>query len=98
MRSLFAASLLVLGIIVSVHGDDSDSLPADEQTLKAASLGTDGPALIEFFKKNSLTEADRENIRQLIKKLGDKNFRVREKASADLVSQGPRAIALLRPA
>jgi hypothetical protein len=71
---------------------------ADEQTLKAANLGTDGPALLEFFRSHTLTDADREQVRRLIGQLGDDDFDVREKASADLVKLGPKVMGLLRPA
>jgi hypothetical protein len=82
----------------SSSGSDADSLTNDERTLRTARVGTDGPALLDFLRKQILTDADRERIQLLIKHLGDDAFRVREKASAELATLGPRAIPLLRPA
>jgi hypothetical protein len=102
MRCPLTVSLLTLGLLVSWRGYaadmDADSTAADEQTLRAAKLGTDGPALLDFFRKHTLTESDRERLQRLVKELGDKSFRAREKASAELVEQGAKAISVLRPA
>jgi hypothetical protein len=102
MRRRFAASLLFLGLIVSGIGfaraADPDRLADDEQTVRAAGAGTDGPALLDFLRKNTLTDADRRRIVLLVRQLGDDDFDVREKASADLVGFGARAVAFLRPA
>src|SRR5262245_31172892 len=71
---------------------------ADERVLREAHIGTDGPALLAFFKKRIVSSADREKIAVLIKNLGDDEFQVREKASADLIALGGRAEAQLREA
>jgi hypothetical protein len=94
----FVTFLFVLGMVVSgVHsGTDVDSLAADEQLLKAAKLGTDGPALLDFFRKRTLTDADCEQIRRLIERLGDDDFGVREKARAEVLRLGPKTSPLLR--
>jgi hypothetical protein len=102
MRSRCVATLLLLGLFAGGHGSagepDPDSLQADERALEAAKLGTDGPALLKFLRKQILVEADQERIALLVKQLGDDAFNVREKASAELAALGPRAIPLLRPA
>ena len=94
MHHYSIASLIVLGLFLSALGSaraaEPDSTAADEQTLKAANLGTDGPALLDFFRKRTPTEANVKRITLLIKQLGDDSFAVREKASAELVSIGPR--------
>lgn len=100
MRFHCATSLLVLGVLVfgRCSGADADTVTSDEQMLRAANLLTDGPALLGFFRKHTLTDADRERIQLLIKQLGDRAFRAREKAGGDLVDLGPKTIPLLRPA
>ena len=101
VRRAFAISLSALLIFVAGFGftrdPENESVKADEQTLKAAHLGTDGPALLDFFRSHTLSPADRERVGRLIKQLGDDEFAVREKASADLVKLGPKVVALLRP-
>src|SRR5438067_51637 len=61
-----------------------------------AGAGTGGPALLHFFRQRVLPEADKQRVRTLIKQLGDDSFRVREKASAALVSLGPGVAPMLR--
>ena len=49
--------------------------------------------MLDFFRKQTLTDADRKRIPLLIKQLGDDAFEVREKASAELRAIGRKAIA-----
>jgi HEAT repeat protein len=59
---------------------------------------TEGPALLEEFRKRTLTPADRKKVRALIEQLDARSFGVREKAVAELNSFGPLAAPLLREA
>lgn len=68
----------------------------DETRLKNAGLQTDGPSLLQFFKKRTLTEDDQEKVRKLIRNLGSRNFRVREDSSTELIARGPVALDLLK--
>jgi HEAT repeat protein len=58
----------------------------------------DGPALLAMLRKHTLTPADQEKARGLIKKLGDDNFDDRERAQADLVAMGKLTLPQLREA
>ncbi|HKI31534.1 MAG TPA: PQQ-binding-like beta-propeller repeat protein [Gemmataceae bacterium] len=71
---------------------------ADERTLREARVATDGPSLLEFFRKRTVGGADRDKIAALIKQLGDDSFDEREKASTDLIALGARAESFLRDA
>src|SRR5262245_47887354 len=71
---------------------------SDEQILKEAGFKTDPPALIEFFQKRTLADAERERVQQLIKDLGNPVFRVRESASKELVGRGSVVLEMLREA
>jgi HEAT repeat protein len=94
-----AATLLVLVAAVAAPSAEPDPLLAqDEQLLRGAHVETDGPALLAFFRERTLTEAQKARLADLVKKLGDDEFDVREKASADLVKAGRLAAPLLRPA
>jgi HEAT repeat protein len=68
---------------------------ADESILKTAKLATDDKALLDFFRQRTLTDEQRVAIQALIKKLGDNVYKVREKATAELVARGSVATALL---
>jgi hypothetical protein len=94
-----AATLLILAAAVAGPAAEPDPQRAqDEQTLRDAHLAVEGPALLTFFRERTLTETQQARLIDLIKKLGDDDFDVREKASAELVKAGRMAVPLLRPA
>ena len=96
-RRLCLALLILVGTSFALAAE-SDSTAADEQILKAARVGTDGPALLELFRKRTITDAVREKIQGLIRQLGDDSFEVREKATAALIDAGSPALPALRVA
>jgi HEAT repeats/PQQ-like domain len=75
-----------------------NTVTADEQMLKEAQVATDGPGLLEFFRKRTLMPEARKRIEMLLRQLGDNSFKVRSKASAELVAEGVIAIPFLRQA
>jgi HEAT repeat protein len=77
---------------------EPDEAARDEKALVAAKVGTDGPALVEFFRKRAGSEATRARARELIKQLGDDSFDVREKASQELAALGRPALPALTDA
>jgi hypothetical protein len=97
-RVVVFAALEVTFFAGQSRGAEPDLAAQDEQVLRAANVGTDGPALVEFFRKRVGTEAARARARELVKLLGDDSFDVREKASADLVALGRVAMPALREA
>ncbi len=98
MRVLPAA-LVILVVLSAAPTAEPDSLLAqDEKLLRDAHVSPDGPALLDFFRARTLTDAQKAGLGELIEKLGDDAFDVREKASADLVRAGRLAVPLLRPA
>src|SRR2546421_8766937 len=70
----------------------------DEHTLQAVGLGTTGAELLEFFRRRTLTDAERDRIQTLVRQLGDNSFRIRERASTDLAARGITVASFLRPA
>src|SRR5215831_245091 len=65
-----------------VRADEPDAAALDERVLKEARLAVDGPSLLEFFRKRTISNTDLERIGQLIRDLGDDSFELRQKASA----------------
>ena len=67
MRPMIFASTLVVAVLASAPAaqEPATEVAADEQTLKALTIGTDGPALVEFFRERLRTEADRNLIHRL---------------------------------
>jgi hypothetical protein len=96
--ALACAAALALATGLPAAAAEPDPVQEDEQALKAAHLGADGPALLDFFRKRTPVDADRHRIETLITQLGDDSYLVREKASADLVALGAAAVPLLREA
>jgi hypothetical protein len=89
---LIAVSWLMAVSPLSLAAEASD----DEQLLRAAGLATDGPALLDFFRKQTADELTLRRARELNAQLGDDSFRVREKASRELAMFGPAILPLLR--
>lgn len=71
---------------------------ADLKVLQAAQVGTDGPSLLDYFRKRTISDADRLRVTTMIRQLGDDNYAVRERATAALSGSGIAAISLLRQA
>jgi hypothetical protein len=98
MRTLRVAALALLLALPALRAAEPDStLPADEKFLRDHQLASDGPALMAYFRERTLNEDQKARLAELIKKLGDDEFEVREKASADLVKAGRLALPLLKP-
>jgi hypothetical protein len=93
--ALMCSLWLVLTFRASAPAAESDP---DEQMVRTAGIATDDSVLLDFLRKRTLGSADRDKILGLIRKLGDDDFGVRERASDDLVALGVMPVALLRQA
>jgi HEAT repeat protein len=86
-------------VLLWARGTAADGPPqveADERRLQAVKVGHDGPSLVEFFRRRTLTDLERANIELLIQRLGARAFRAREQAASDLVARGPVVVELLK--
>src|SRR5262245_54863220 len=98
MIARFAACLALLWLPGLVVAEPDPELEPALQLLKAKSIGTDGPELLRFFRERTLTEADRARLVVKVRQLGDDDFDVRDRASADLLKAGRVTLPLLRRA
>ncbi len=99
MRYLCVIAILTAGRFLSGSPSCLAAEPDyDEQAVKEARVGTDGPALLEFLRRRTLGDADKARVLALIQKLGDDAFAVREQASTDLAALGVMPVPLLRQA
>jgi HEAT repeat protein len=80
------------------RGADQAAIAADEATCKEAGLRTDGPALLAFFRSRTPTASAQAELAAKVRQLGDRSFRIRERASEQLVAAGQLALPLLREA
>jgi HEAT repeat protein len=80
------------------QGDDDK----DRKALRDAWAGwwrrIDGAALVDEFRARTLDPSEQAKVAELIKRLGDTNYRSREKASQALVTMGAKVLADLRAA
>ena len=70
----------------------------DEKILRAAGFAVDGSSLLAYFRKRSLTAEQRDRIREIIPRLGNDDFAVRQRASLELLGFGSAALGHLRAA
>lgn len=75
-----------------------DPAAAEETLLKAANVGTDGPALLDYVRKRSVSTAQKERLAGLVRRLGAEDFAEREEASKELVAARGVAVPFLRKA
>ncbi len=75
--------------------EEAGDLGAEESTLRAAGLITDGPTLLQFFRTRTRSETDPERLQALARKL-DASPSESSRAAAELLAQGPVAIPALR--
>jgi HEAT repeat protein len=94
-------SLLLLGLAAAVSpvsAADPPPAPANERLVRSAGLTTDGPALLDFFRKRTHADTGPNQVAILIRQLGSPKVDERDRAVAELVSLGTVAVPLLRQA
>jgi HEAT repeat protein len=80
------------------QGDDEKDRKALRDTWAAWWRKIDGSALVDEFRARTLDPSEKAKVAELIKKLGDANYRTRERATNDLVTMGAKVLADLRVA
>jgi HEAT repeat protein len=84
--------------VTTPKGDDAVARRMRKEAWAAWWKTTEGPLLIEEFKKRTLSEADREKGEALIAQLVDPSSAARDKALSDLIALGSGVVPLLRQA
>src|SRR5207249_4617925 len=79
-------------------GDAEEHLAADVKLLQGAGVATDGPGLLEFFRKKTATHDQWRQIEELIQQLSSKKYKEREQATKQLIALGHAAVAHLTEA
>jgi hypothetical protein len=97
-RSALALTLLLLAGPPAARAQADPQAGADEKTLRDAGVPVDGPGLLKFLRKQIPTPQAEKRVKELLRALGDKRFRVREQAAADLIAVGAPALGGLREA
>jgi HEAT repeat protein len=79
-------------------GDDDLSRRIRREVWAAWWRNTDGPTLLEEFRRRTLTPEAAARTRALVRRLGDGSFSERERATAELIALGRVALPVLREA
>jgi hypothetical protein len=87
----WALAVVVLSTWQMVVRADAPDAAVAEQALKAARIGTDGPALLVFFKDRTPAPGQQARLAGLIEQLGGRSYQAREKATAELMKAGQLA-------
>ncbi|HEV3119392.1 MAG TPA: HEAT repeat domain-containing protein [Gemmataceae bacterium] len=98
LTRILLACCLGFGVVAGALAAAQDSRERDEQTLKEAGVAGEGKGLLDFFRKRTLTPEGQKRIEIMVRELGDSRFKIRAKASADLVAEGVVALPFLRQA
>jgi hypothetical protein len=85
--------VVTLGDYLQVNGG-----VAEERLLRSLEVGTTDKEVMAYLRRQVPNEARLAKVRELVRKLGDEDFAVRERAEADLIAQGRIALPFLRPA
>ena len=92
--------LLVLPLAVllapSTGSSADDRAVLHEAVLKEAGLKCDGPALLDFFRKRTLSVEEQTKLAALVRQLGADTFAAHTRASNDLVAAGRKAVSFLK--
>jgi hypothetical protein len=88
--------LAALGVRPLRAADPPDN--TDEELLKRCNVGTDGAGLLAFLHKRTLTDAARHDLEARVRELGSPSYRIRERATWELIATGSPALAFLRRA
>ena len=67
---IVVAALLFFGLRASADAPGAAEIAADEKILTEAHVAHDGPSLIQYFRKRSLTEEDLARLEQTVRRLG----------------------------
>jgi HEAT repeat protein len=96
MRFPLAYTMIAWLVLVLPRMSAAPEVSTEERLLRAARLGVDGPALLDFLKKRTSPARDREHlvrlVRQLVEARGEKGDRI----FGELVAFGPAALSPLK--
>src|SRR5438128_7130017 len=95
MGNVAEAIVLAVGVWMST---DAAMPRADLDSLRDAGVPLKGEALLTWLRPRLPADGDAGRLAELIGKLGDRSFAVRDKATADLIGLGPKAAPALRRA
>lgn len=97
-RLLAVLTLALASLTALLRAEADQQKDEDRERLKQAGITADGSGLLKVFTQRTLDDAARQRLAELIRKLGDEEFDVREQASKALLALGPSAEPALQQA
>jgi hypothetical protein len=91
------AGLLTFASVSVLRAGEKPVNP-DEELLREAKVGTDGPGLLAFFRERTPADEDLLHPERLVRQLGNPSFEKREEASRTLIRLERLALPLVRRA
>src|SRR5262249_46171513 len=76
----------------------TDTAAADGKLLRDHKVQVEPASLLDYLRKRTYPDVEPKRVAALLRHLGDRSFRVREQAHADLTALGTSALAALREA
>jgi hypothetical protein len=98
MRRMSQAFLVLLPLLVVWFLSAAEAELPDEVLLRENKIPTEGPLLLEYFRKRFTQGVSEARVAELIEQLGDDSFDQRQEASKQLVLLGQRAKKHLKDA
>ncbi len=95
MRWYLGALIVLMGSTQPAGAEDG-YVQAAEKILHDQNLATDGPALLEFFRRRTLSKSRLSALADQVQQLGSNSFRERQRASKELVLAGQAGQSLLQ--
>src|SRR5205085_283866 len=96
MRLIATTAIILAAFVGRGQAADDDQTKEDEKLLTDAKQAVTGDGLCDFFHKRTPVEGDLKRVPELIAKLGNDDFEVREKATQALLALGPSVVPILR--
>jgi HEAT repeat protein len=75
-----------------------EAVLADDKILRDHKIASTDAAILEFFRKRTLSPEDQKRFRSLVRGLGDSAYVVRARAADKILKEGPPVLAFLKEA
>ncbi|GIW80496.1 MAG: hypothetical protein KatS3mg105_2303 [Gemmatales bacterium] len=95
MLHLVLTSAITLALMGAAGAQTETS---DEEILRSVGMSTEGDALLQFVRNQIQVASNTDQIKEMIRKLGDDSFQTREQATNELIALGRVALPHLQAA
>src|SRR5262249_39316184 len=94
MRTILLIAATCGVALAGIELANTESLKEDERVLKEAGIAPDGAGLLDFFRRQTLSEAEHKKLQAAVRLLGNEVYAVRKAAGESLIRAGRPALVL----